>query len=121
MRERSNEAPLLLLDDVLSELDEERAAAFLAEIGDYEQAFVTATHLPGGLHAGARVARVEDGSNRGIRGMLKLSQAISGWAPADERFVARSVAPVAGGLERDRRRARSQQTRSPSRDRRRNA
>jgi DNA replication and repair protein RecF len=59
MRERSNEAPLLLLDDVLSELDESRASAFLGEIGEYEQAFVTATHLPAGLSAAARVARVE--------------------------------------------------------------
>jgi len=58
MRERSAEAPLLLLDDVLSELDERRAAAFLAGIGDYEQAFVTATHLPGGLPAGACVTRI---------------------------------------------------------------
>jgi DNA replication and repair protein RecF len=60
LRERSNEAPLLLLDDVLSELDEERAAAFLAEIGEYEQTFITATHLPVGLPAGARFARVVD-------------------------------------------------------------
>ncbi|HEY6326950.1 MAG TPA: hypothetical protein VIW73_10615, partial [Candidatus Cybelea sp.] len=60
MRQRSNEAPLLLLDDVLSELDETRASAFLGEIGEYEQAFVTATHLPKGLSGAARVARVED-------------------------------------------------------------
>jgi len=58
MRERSDEAPLLLLDDVLSELDEERAAAFLHEIGEYEQAFITATHLPGGLPSGAQIARI---------------------------------------------------------------
>jgi DNA replication and repair protein RecF len=60
MRDRSQEAPLLLLDDVLSELDEDRAAALLREIGQYDQAFVTATHLPAGLHAGASVARVEE-------------------------------------------------------------
>ncbi len=60
MRRRSNEAPLLLLDDVLSELDETRASAFLDEIGEYEQAFVTATHLPVGLSGAARVARVEE-------------------------------------------------------------
>ena len=59
MRDRSNEAPLLLLDDVLSELDEERAAAFLAGIGGYEQAFVTATHLPSGLPESARVYGIE--------------------------------------------------------------
>jgi DNA replication and repair protein RecF len=60
MRERSDEAPLLLLDDVLSELDERRAAAFLAEIGEYEQAFITATHLPVGLPERAHVARVSN-------------------------------------------------------------
>jgi DNA replication and repair protein RecF len=60
MRDRSNEAPLLLLDDVLSELDETRASAFLAQIGDYEQAFVTATHLPAGLPSSVRVARVSE-------------------------------------------------------------
>jgi len=49
MHERDGEAPLLLLDDVLSELDAERAAAFLAGVGGFEQAFVTATHLPDGL------------------------------------------------------------------------
>ncbi len=58
MRERSNEAPLLLLDDVLSELDEARAAAFLREIGEYEQAFISATHPPSGLAADAQLARV---------------------------------------------------------------
>ncbi len=61
MRQRSNEAPLLLLDDVLSELDEERAAAFLAGIGDYEQAFVTATHVPPGTLAGAQLFGVRGG------------------------------------------------------------
>jgi DNA replication and repair protein RecF len=61
MRERAGEAPLLLLDDVLSELDEERASAFLAEIGEYEQAFITATHLPTGLPVGAHLARIADG------------------------------------------------------------
>lgn len=59
MRDRSNEAPLLLLDDVLSELDEARAAAFLAGIGTFEQAFVTATHLPSGLPEYARRFAVE--------------------------------------------------------------
>jgi DNA replication and repair protein RecF len=58
MRDRAGEAPLLLLDDVLSELDEDRATAFLAGIGDYEQAFVTATHLPAGLPARAQIRAV---------------------------------------------------------------
>ncbi|MBV8531177.1 MAG: DNA replication/repair protein RecF [Candidatus Eremiobacteraeota bacterium] len=58
MRQRAKEAPLLLLDDVLSELDEERAGAFLDEIGEYEQAFIAATHLPAGLPAYAHVGRI---------------------------------------------------------------
>jgi DNA replication and repair protein RecF len=41
---RAGEAPLLLLDDVLSELDPERQRAFLNGIGVFEQAFVTTTH-----------------------------------------------------------------------------
>ncbi|MDQ2872956.1 MAG: DNA replication/repair protein RecF [Candidatus Eremiobacteraeota bacterium] len=49
MHERSGEAPLLLLDDVLSELDASRAQAFLDMVGTYGQAFVTTTHLPEGL------------------------------------------------------------------------
>jgi DNA replication and repair protein RecF len=41
MRERSGEAPLLLLDDVLSELDARRQAGFLEGLGIVEQAFIT--------------------------------------------------------------------------------
>jgi DNA replication and repair protein RecF len=59
-RERALEAPLLLLDDVLSELDEERADAFLSGVGDYEQAFVTATHLPNSIPARAALHFVRD-------------------------------------------------------------
>jgi DNA replication and repair protein RecF len=59
MRERSGEAPLLLLDDVLSELDAARAAAFLAAIGGFEQAFITATQLPAKLPP-ARIWHVRD-------------------------------------------------------------
>lgn len=64
MRERSGEAPLLLLDDVLSELDEDRATAFLGEIGMYDQAFVTATHLPAGLPPSASIARISNATVR---------------------------------------------------------
>jgi DNA replication and repair protein RecF len=59
MHERSGEAPLLLLDDVLSELDPQRAAAFLSGVGAFEQAFVTATHLPQGLPPAKRYT-IED-------------------------------------------------------------
>ena len=81
MKERAGEAPLLLLDDVLSELDEERGSAFLAEISGYEQAFVTATHAPFGLPAGdtagtrARCCRICRCA------VLKLSRAMKQWAP----------------------------------------
>ena len=60
-RERAAEAPLLLLDDVLSELDDDRAGAFLAGVGDYEQAFVTATHVPSALPSNTHV-RVVSGA-----------------------------------------------------------
>jgi DNA replication and repair protein RecF len=46
MRARTADAPILLLDDVLSELDAERAGGFLAAVGDFEQAFLTTTELP---------------------------------------------------------------------------
>lgn len=59
-RERALEAPLLLLDDVLSELDDERAGAFLAGVGDYDQAFVTATHVPIALPVNTTVRTVRD-------------------------------------------------------------
>jgi DNA replication and repair protein RecF len=47
MRKRAGDAPILLLDDVLSELDAQRAAGFLGALGSFEQAFLTATELPG--------------------------------------------------------------------------
>lgn len=40
---RSGEAPILLLDDVLSELDRERQHALLRAVSDVEQAFITTT------------------------------------------------------------------------------
>jgi DNA replication and repair protein RecF len=52
MHQRAGQAPLLLLDDVLSELDTARAQAFLSDVGDCQQAFVTATHQPAGLSEG---------------------------------------------------------------------
>ena len=39
----SGEAPILLLDDVLSELDPDRQRAFLRAVSDVEQAFITTT------------------------------------------------------------------------------
>jgi len=46
LRERSGEAPLLLLDDVLSELDVDRAQHFIEALAGIEQAFITATARP---------------------------------------------------------------------------
>ncbi len=40
---RSGDAPILLLDDVLSELDSERRLAFLQALGGYGQAFISST------------------------------------------------------------------------------
>ncbi len=51
--EEGGDAPLLLLDDVLSELDPARKNAFLAAIEGVEQAFVTATVPPAGLRSAA--------------------------------------------------------------------
>ncbi|MDP2949415.1 MAG: DNA replication/repair protein RecF [Chloroflexota bacterium] len=45
LRQRRGESPVLLLDDVLSELDGQRRARVLAAIADYEQVLVTATDL----------------------------------------------------------------------------
>ena len=50
---RCGEPPLLLLDDVLSELDAARQAAFLAAIAGVEQAFVTTTAAPPRIEAAA--------------------------------------------------------------------
>ncbi|MBV8171232.1 MAG: DNA replication/repair protein RecF [Candidatus Eremiobacteraeota bacterium] len=58
----AGEAPLLLLDDVLSELDEQRRHAFLASLAGFEQAFITATHLSDvALDTPHRVIRAQAG------------------------------------------------------------
>ena len=54
MRSRAGDAPILLLDDVLSELDAERAGGFLAAVGTFEQAFLTTTELPSRFDEAAR-------------------------------------------------------------------
>lgn len=59
LRDIAGEAPVLLLDDVLSELDTERSAAFLSGLKGLEQVFVTATHLPQGAPSGATTWRIE--------------------------------------------------------------
>ena len=59
LRDMAGEAPLLLLDDVLSELDDERATAFLEGLHDVEQAFVTSTHAAPALRMEHAAWRVE--------------------------------------------------------------
>jgi DNA replication and repair protein RecF len=55
--EARGEAPIALLDDVLSELDAERQEAFLAGVGRFGQAFVTTTHpIPSAVGRSFRVA-----------------------------------------------------------------
>jgi DNA replication and repair protein RecF len=58
LRDRTSEAPILLLDDVLSELDQARGTAFVAGLGGVEQAFITATHHPEAVRSGASVWKV---------------------------------------------------------------
>jgi DNA replication and repair protein RecF len=53
--------PLLLLDDVLSELDDDRAAGLLAHLPPGQTLITTATGLPSGTHP-ELVLRVADGS-----------------------------------------------------------
>ncbi len=62
MRERAGDAPILLLDDVLSELDAGRAAGFLAAVGSFEQAFLTTTELPAQFAAAATSFAIAAGS-----------------------------------------------------------
>jgi DNA replication and repair protein RecF len=59
MHARTGDAPILLLDDVLSELDADRAGGFLTAIGTFEQAFLTATDLAPQF-AGGRRHRIVD-------------------------------------------------------------
>jgi len=61
MRTRAGDAPILLLDDVLSELDADRAGGFLAAVGAFEQAFLTTTELPGGVGREMTAFAIRDG------------------------------------------------------------
>lgn len=65
MRERSGEAPILLLDDIMSELDRCRGRRVLEMLGDLQQVLVTAIDLhvfDAAFLAGATVLRVEQGA-----------------------------------------------------------
>ena len=54
---RTGSQPVLLLDDVFSELDETRSRRLLSLTGDFDQVILTAARLPG--EAGDRFERVE--------------------------------------------------------------
>lgn len=62
MRRRAGDAPILLLDDVLSELDAQRAGGFLEAVGSFEQAFLTTTELPSGFGAELAAFAIRDGA-----------------------------------------------------------
>lgn len=47
IQDEINEAPILLLDDVLAELDENRAQLLLSAVGDQMQTIMSTTHLSG--------------------------------------------------------------------------
>jgi len=81
--ERRGESPVLLLDDVLSELDGRRRAAVLAAIADYEQVLITATELDRFLAdflAGATLFQVAGGSLEAMGGTssAEIGEASSG-------------------------------------------
>jgi DNA replication and repair protein RecF len=64
LSERRGDAPVLLLDDVLSELDDERRSLVLDEALRYPQAIVSTADLrmlPDDVLDGARVLRVRGG------------------------------------------------------------
>lgn len=62
--ESVGEPPLLLLDDVFSELDPDRAAALLANLPGGQTLLTSASGLPPGARAG-RVLRIRDGTVSG--------------------------------------------------------
>lgn len=67
MRANTAEEPLLLLDDVFSELDEQRRAHLLQEVQRHEQVLLTATvpaSLPASMLADTTVYRVNAGELR---------------------------------------------------------
>jgi len=70
LREAGGESPVLLLDDVFSELDEQRRAQVLESLGEAEQTFLSATEA--GLvseqaRRGAGVFRVTNGTLEAVR------------------------------------------------------
>jgi len=58
---RLNENPVLLLDDVLSELDLKRQSALLGLLDEHVQTFVSSTHAEGMAYQPGQTLRVEGG------------------------------------------------------------
>lgn len=74
LRERCGETPLLLLDDVFAELDDERTARVVAYVENVGQAFLTSTHrdLLGSWNVGRDECRsflIEGGAVAGQRAL----------------------------------------------------
>ncbi len=67
LRDHRGESPVLLLDDILSEMDAARRRSVLAALGQIEQMMVTGTELdrfPEEFAAGASLVSVSEGSTR---------------------------------------------------------
>ncbi len=67
LRDHRGESPVLLLDDILSEMDAARRRSVLASLGQIEQMMVTGTELdrfPEEFAAGASLIAVREGSAR---------------------------------------------------------
>jgi len=64
MREETGESPVLLLDDVMSELDEQRRACMTSVVQEQQQVIITTTDLndfPAGFPEGGKLWHVEEG------------------------------------------------------------
>jgi DNA replication and repair protein RecF len=61
LAKRLQESPVLLLDDVLSELDLDRQAALLGLLDEHVQTFVTSTHADGLAYKPGQTLRVAQG------------------------------------------------------------
>jgi len=61
LSQRLQEPPILLLDDVLSELDLQRQAQLLGLLDEKVQTFVTSTHADGLAYKPGVVMTVENG------------------------------------------------------------
>ena len=68
LRERSGEHPVLLLDDVLSELDESRRAGILAAASEFEQVLITSVDADRLDRADAHLYRVAAGRVEALAG-----------------------------------------------------